>query len=759
MNLKILLASLLSTALWVAADPVPVRAETPAEQEARMSWFRDAKFGMFIHWGLYSQLAGEWRDKTVTGGAEWIQKYLEIPSSQYSTLVKTWNPTNYDAREWVRLMKAAGVKYICITTKHHDGFCLWPTKMNDDWNVSLTPGGKDLLKPLADACRAEGLQFCIYHSVLDWHHQDWPGRPAFNDYAKGKPDKAKFKNYLYGQLKELFTGYGPIGMVWFDGTWDRVVWTSDDGKALEDYTRSLQPGVIINNRSGWMPPQRKLDFKVDNAYGYIFAGDYISPEGEVPPTGLPGIDWETCQTMQLPNNWGYNRLVGFRPFSDLLHQLVDVTSKGGNMLLNIGPHADGTILPQAQRCLEKFGDWMAVNAESIHGTRASPFPQLPFNGRCTQKPGVLYLHVFARPADGWLKVPVSNRVRRVRLLAGSPGSNLEVKSSVQGLEIALPQQLPDLVDTVVLVEIEGPPTLVTETPAGSCVQSSPEEMAKAAGVTLPPSPWHVANVWWELEKPVEHFESLEVDVTIDRDVPDTYNLYVSPCGVAKINGLQFYGGLQSNINGWANRTNQTRVHPGKGAIFSRWSSDLKTKIGLEHVRKAESDCLVESAGYEGEFASVRRPFKWTKGTYTYQIVKGATEVADGKTNTWFTCRVKDSAGEVHEIGSLRFEGGDFTFWERHSAFVEVYSTAKIPNSGIPKVNVTFGWPRLNGHPPALKRAHAYYPSKTGPASPDCAWIKADGESVRVEVGPIFKRDEAMRRHDVTLQLPVKTTQP
>lgn len=293
----------------------------------------------------------------------------------------------------------------------------------------------------------------------------------------------------------------------------------------------------------------------------------------------------------------------------------------------------------------------------------------------------------------------------------------------------------------------------------TCAQPSPEEMAQVAGVELPHRPWHVANIWWEFQKPVEHFESLEMDVTIDRDVPDTYNLYISPCGIAKINGLQFYGGLQSNINGWANRTNQTRVHPGKGAIFSRWSSDLKTKIGLEHVREAGPDCLLESAGYEGEFASVRRPFAWTKGTYTYQIEKGAPEVADGKTNTWFTCRVKDSTGTVHEIGSLRFEGSDFTFWNRHSAFVEVYSTARIPKSGLPKVNVTFGWPRLNGQPAAVKRAHAYYPSKTGPASPDCAWIKAAGENVRVEVGSIFKRDEAQRRHDLKLTPQTSSSNP
>lgn len=279
-----------------------------------------------------------------------------------------------------------------------------------------------------------------------------------------------------------------------------------------------------------------------------------------------------------------------------------------------------------------------------------------------------------------------------------------------------------------------------------CQQPSPGEMAKAAGVTLPPLPWHVANVWWDFEKPVEHFTSLEVDVTIDRDVPSDYNLYISPCGIAKINGLQFYGGIQTNINGWATKESRERVHRGKGGIFSRWSSDKTTPIGLDHVRTAADDCLVESAGYEGEFASVRRPFAWTKGTYTWCITKGASEGG----NTWFTCTIRDSKGSVHEVGRLRFEGTDFTFWERHSAFVEVYSTSKIPKSGIPKVNVTFGWPQLNGKNVPLKKAYAFYPDKGGPDSPDCAWVKAEGENCVVEVGPIFKRDEAKRRHDLVL---------
>ncbi len=292
------------------------------------------------------------------------------------------------------------------------------------------------------------------------------------------------------------------------------------------------------------------------------------------------------------------------------------------------------------------------------------------------------------------------------------------------------------------------------TTSESCEQPSPEAMAGAVGVTLPPQPWHLADIWWTLSQPIPHFTSLEEDVTIDRDVPATYNLYVSPCGIAEINGLSFYGGLQSNINGWLNATNHERIFPGHGGIFSRWSSDKKTPVGLDNVRVAGLDCLVESAGYEGEFASVRRPFAWTKGTYTYCIEKGATEIADGKTNTWFTCKIKSADGSVHEIGSLRFEGDDFTFWAKHSAFVEIYSTAKISRSNIPKVNVTFGWPRVNGEKVEVKRASVHYPHKPGEsaAAPDCAQVAADGGNIRVAVGAIFVRPEAAHRQELSIHL-------
>lgn len=293
------------------------------------------------------------------------------------------------------------------------------------------------------------------------------------------------------------------------------------------------------------------------------------------------------------------------------------------------------------------------------------------------------------------------------------------------------------------------------TPPLSAEQPSPAEMARAAGVKLPSLPWHTANIWWELASETENFELLEQTVTIDRDVPSTMNLYIAPMGVAMISGMQCYGGIQTNINGWATKESRERVFRGKGAIFSRWSNDKKTPIGLDHVLTAGEDCLVESAGYEGEFASVRRPFEWTKGTYTYRIRKDKTEQIDGQPHTWFTCEVETKDCCQITVGSLRFEGETFKFWPRQSAFVEVYSTRQIPRSHIPAVEVTFGWPRINGQPVKLKRAHAYYPNQSTQASPDCAVVTAEGSHCVVKVGPIFVRDEANRRHELPIVPPAE----
>ena len=282
-------------------------------------------------------------------------------------------------------------------------------------------------------------------------------------------------------------------------------------------------------------------------------------------------------------------------------------------------------------------------------------------------------------------------------------------------------------------------------------QSSPKEMADILGVKLPKLPWHLADIWLQFESKTEHFEKLDIEVIVDRDIPDTFNLYIAPVGIAQINGLEFYGGLQSNINGWATKESRTRVHPGKGAIFSRWSSDKTKPIGLNHTRMMEGG-LCESAGYEGEFCSIRKPYAWTSGTYTYSIRKTDKAVIGGKPNTWFGCFVKSHRDNKEvEIGSLRFEGDDFTFWDRHAAFVEVYSTEKIPQPNIPKCNVTFGYPRINGGFPKLKSTAAVYNLKGRAAAPQCAKAKIDGEKVLIEVGEIFSRN--ISQESIKLQIP------
>lgn len=280
---------------------------------------------------------------------------------------------------------------------------------------------------------------------------------------------------------------------------------------------------------------------------------------------------------------------------------------------------------------------------------------------------------------------------------------------------------------------------------------APAEQASRLGLQLPRLPWHVADFWWTFEKPVEHFESLDIDVTIDRDLPPDVNLYVSPVGIAEINGLQFYGGLQTNINGWATKESRERVHPGSGAIFSRWSSDKKTPIGLGQVRKT-ADGLCESAGYEGEFCSVRHPFAWGKGTYTYSIVKGDTESVDGVAHTWFHCLVRAHSNQrTTVVGSLCFEGSDFSYWARHSAFLEIYSTQKVPRSNIPRVMVTFGYPRINGVKPPAKRVSVNYNATGSAMAPACAIARADGERIVVELGPIFQREPAEGTQTLAVQ--------
>ena len=449
-SLGLLAASTFTTAR--AADLVP--PETPAQKDARMAWFREARFGMFIHWGVYAVPAGEWNGKKNYG--EWFMEETKMPVSQYEKFATQFNPVKFDAKAWVRMAKDAGMKYIVITSKHHDGFGLWPSAQTD-WCIKSTPFKRDPLRELADACAAAGIKLCFYHSIMDWHHPDWGTRRAWNDKATGEPDMDRYTSYMKAQLKELLTGYGPLGIVWFDGEWEKP-WTNERGADVYNFLRGLQPGVIINNRIG---KARAGMAGMDKEAG---VGDYGTPEQEIPATGFgAGVDWESCMTMN--RHWGYNKNdQDFKSTQTLVRNLIDCASKGGNYLLNIGPTAEGEFPQTSIQRLAEMGAWMKKNSESIYGTQASPFASLAF-GRCTQKKidggnTRLYLHVYDWPKDGRLVLPgLANLPVKASLLDGGKAvqvAGLENRVVLSGL----PSEAPDSNSSVIALDIQGAPNIV-----------------------------------------------------------------------------------------------------------------------------------------------------------------------------------------------------------------------------------------------------------------------------------------------------------
>jgi alpha-L-fucosidase len=427
--------------------------ETGAERDARMQWWRESRFGLFIHWGLYAVPAGVWDGKTDYG--EWIRTSARIPLKEYDGFLRKFNPGRFDPDEWVKSAKDAGMKYIVITTKHHDGFCLFGTE-ETEFNVMSTPFRRDIMKTLSDACRKQGMKICWYYSIMDWHHPDYLPR---REWETGRTDSGadfhRYMRYMKSELKELLTKYGPVGVLWFDGEWEST-WNTAYGRELYEYVRSLQPGIIINNRVG-----AGRSGMEGFTRGGEFSGDFGTPEQEVPATGLPGVDWETCMTMN--DHWGYNSHdANWKSSKDLIRTLADVASKGGNFLLNVGPTSDG-LFPQASiERLRDIGAWMRRNGASIYGTSASPFRNLPW-GRCTESRTTagtrLYLHVFGWPADGRLVVPgLLSEPGRAYLMADADVP-LPLSRDEDALIVSLPPSPPDSCDAVVVLEINGTPDI------------------------------------------------------------------------------------------------------------------------------------------------------------------------------------------------------------------------------------------------------------------------------------------------------------
>lgn len=422
------------------------------EYEARMAWFRHARFGMFIHWGLYA----------IPARGEWVRSNEQMPEEEYLPYFQEFDPVDYAPENWVRAAKQAGMQYIILTAKHHDGFCLFDSA-HTDFKSTRTKLGRDIVRDFLNAARAEGLKVGLYYSLLDWHHPDYPHfgdekHPMRNDPAYSNEDRNfdRYLDYMHHQVRELCTNYGKLDILWFDFAYGDMRGERWRATELVDMVRTLQPGVIIDNR---------LEVSGEG-YGSLAAcsptpyhGDFVTPEKMIPPHGIQDVRghdlaWEACVTMN--HNWGYCAHDHYYKSGEMLiKKLVECVSKGGNFLLNVGPDARGNIPPQALERLEIIGRWMGKNSRSIYGCGRSELEK-PDYGRLTANGNRLYVHVYENTL-GPLPLPglARERIRSIRYLA--TGAQIPISTSwvhsdypdIVFADLGPDPELPDPVDTVI----------------------------------------------------------------------------------------------------------------------------------------------------------------------------------------------------------------------------------------------------------------------------------------------------------------------
>ena len=407
-----------------------MNAENFQASDDRCAWFRDARFGMFLHWGLYSLL----------GRGEWVMKLDGIPRAEYERLAARWRPRPCFAAEWAALAKAAGMGYMVLTTKHHDGFCLFDSRFTSYNAVHRTPGRRDLVGEYVEACRASGLRVGLYYSIGDWRS------PLHRAVLGGQAGKcAALQRFIHGQVRELLTRYGKIDMLWYDGAfYDGKLFTAESMAAAElnAMARSLQPGILINPRAG-------------------VPGDFDTCENEL-HASPPGRDWEMCTCIN--DMWGYCRHdYNYKSYNQILFLLASCACQGGNLLLNVSPMPDGTIpAPQAAR-LRKVGRWLKLHGEAIRGTERLQNPYSG-SGRRTKKNGKLYYHVFYWPGTEMIVADLDDAtlggtVGKTAVQAWILSNGCRLTARWQGRRLilsGLPEAPPDNADTVIVVEVNGP---------------------------------------------------------------------------------------------------------------------------------------------------------------------------------------------------------------------------------------------------------------------------------------------------------------
>lgn len=427
------------------------------EYNKRMEWFQEARFGMFIHWGLYS----------IPARGEWIRSYEEISNEDYQKYFNEFNPVDYNPKKWVKAAKDAGMKYIVLTAKHHDGFCLYDSKYTD-YKSTNTKLGRDIVRDFVEAAREEGIRVGLYFTLIDWYHLDYPSlndriHPMRNneEYNKREIDFDNYLIYMHKQVEEICTNYGKLDLLWFDFSYDDM--TGEKWKATEliNIVRKLQPNVIINNRLE-VSGEGLGSLAEGNPTPYH--GDFITPEQIIPPNGIVDINgndlvWESCVTMN--NNWGFHGTDKFyKPGNMLIKKLVESVSKGGNMILNIGPDAKGNIPEESIDRLNTIGKWMKLNGDSIYGAGKSSIDK-PEYGRITQKNNKIYYHIYENSIGPIPLIGIKhNEVEIIKYLysgAEVPISSSWVHSDYPDIVFAnlgVNPILPDEIDTVIEVTLK-----------------------------------------------------------------------------------------------------------------------------------------------------------------------------------------------------------------------------------------------------------------------------------------------------------------